>query len=31
MVGEMRSILGLTPARAAYLDEAIVQARQEMA
>ncbi len=31
IVGEMRSILGLTPARAAYLDEAVVQARQAMA
>jgi dihydrofolate synthase/folylpolyglutamate synthase len=31
IVGEMRSILGLTPARAAYLDESIVQTRQSLA
>jgi dihydrofolate synthase/folylpolyglutamate synthase len=31
VAGEIRAILGLTPARAAYLDEATVQSLQSMA
>ena len=31
IVGEMRTLLGLTPGRAAYLDEAAVQALQSLA